>query len=158
MDNEQLTRDRIVFEARQWLGTPYHHRGRVKGAGCDCAQLVAASYAAAGVIPYIEPKVYPKDWHLHRGEEQYIAEVEQYLVRVDDDDRSFNERPRDASYEPGDVLMFRMGRTFSHSAIVTQWPYIIHASAPSILVEEVRIYGTTMARLPTRAYTFRRDT
>lgn len=151
-------RSRIVAEARKWLGTPYHHRGRVLGHGCDCAQLVAASYASAGIIPYIEPQVYPKDWHLHRGEERYITEVEKYLVRVDDDERSIDDRPRSLLCEPGDVLMFRMGRTFSHSAIVTDWPYIIHASAPSILVEEVRIYGTMMARLPTRVYTFRRDT
>lgn len=30
----------IVNKAREFLGTPYHHQGRVKGAGVDCAGLV----------------------------------------------------------------------------------------------------------------------
>lgn len=30
----------IVNKAREFLGTPYHHQGRVKGAGIDCAGLV----------------------------------------------------------------------------------------------------------------------
>lgn len=158
MDNEEDIRRRIVEAAREWLGTPYHHRSRVKGHGCDCAQLVVASYAQAGVFEYFAPGIYSKDWHLHRGEEKYIAEVEKYLVRVDDDERPMIERPKDVQYRPGDVLMFRLGRTYSHSAIVTQWPYIIHASAPSIMVEEVMLRGTPMERRPTRAYTFRRDT
>ena len=28
---------------------------------------------------------------------------------------------------PGDVAVFRFGRTFSHGAIVTDWPRLIHA-------------------------------
>ena len=32
-------RARIVAEAMTWLGTPYHHRGKLKGIGVDCAQL-----------------------------------------------------------------------------------------------------------------------
>jgi NlpC/P60 family putative phage cell wall peptidase len=154
LDNE---RERVVAEARKWLGTPYHHRGRVLGHGCDCAQLVAASFAAAGLIEYVEPKVYSKDWHLHRGEEKYIAEVERYFRRVGDDDRPVAKRPEGASYQPGDVLMFRLGRTFSHSAIITRWPFIIHASAPAIMVEEVDIRGTPMELLPTRVYSYWRD-
>ena len=35
-----ITRPQIVAAARQWLGTPYLHQGRVKGAGVDCAGLV----------------------------------------------------------------------------------------------------------------------
>ena len=30
----------VVRMARTWLGTPYHHQGRVKGAGVDCGGLV----------------------------------------------------------------------------------------------------------------------
>lgn len=30
----------IVSKAREFLETPYHHQGRVKGAGVDCAGLV----------------------------------------------------------------------------------------------------------------------
>ena len=32
---------RIILEAMDWVGTPYHHQARVKKVGVDCAQLVA---------------------------------------------------------------------------------------------------------------------
>lgn len=34
------TREAIVAQARTWLGTPFHHQGRVKGVGCDCLGLI----------------------------------------------------------------------------------------------------------------------
>ncbi len=30
----------VVRTARTWLGTPYHHQGRLKGVGVDCAGLL----------------------------------------------------------------------------------------------------------------------
>jgi NlpC/P60 family putative phage cell wall peptidase len=30
----------IVTQARTWLGTPFHHQGRLKGKGCDCLGLI----------------------------------------------------------------------------------------------------------------------
>ena len=33
------SRAAVVAEAIAWLGTPYHHRARIKGVGVDCAQL-----------------------------------------------------------------------------------------------------------------------
>ena len=35
-----ITRAQILAAARQWLGTPYLHQGRVKGAGVDCIGLI----------------------------------------------------------------------------------------------------------------------
>jgi cell wall-associated NlpC family hydrolase len=32
-----------------------------------------------------------------------------------------------AAPEPGDIALFRFGRTYSHGAIVTEWPRLIHA-------------------------------
>ncbi|AKR54742.1 hypothetical protein XM25_02775 [Devosia sp. H5989] len=32
--------DRIVLEARRWVGTPYRHQASTLGAGCDCLGLV----------------------------------------------------------------------------------------------------------------------
>ena len=32
--------DRIVAEARAWIGTPYRHQASRKGVGCDCLGLV----------------------------------------------------------------------------------------------------------------------
>lgn len=34
-----ITRSDIVNEARTWLGTRFHHQGRLKGVGVDCVGL-----------------------------------------------------------------------------------------------------------------------
>ena len=35
-----VTRDDVVQEARDWIGTPFKHQGRLKGVGIDCAGLI----------------------------------------------------------------------------------------------------------------------
>jgi hypothetical protein len=48
----------VVEEARGWLGTPYHHMGRVKGAGTDCLMMLAAVYERRGfsLRPMLRPR------------------------------------------------------------------------------------------------------
>src|ERR1700722_17931480 len=75
-------RTAVVAEARAWLRTPYHHMGRVKGAGVDCATLLAEVYARAGVIPPVAIPFYPPDWHLHRDAERYLGFVLDYAVEL----------------------------------------------------------------------------
>jgi hypothetical protein len=48
-------RQAVIAEARSWIGTPFHDRARVKGAGVDCLQLLIASYHAAGLLPDLRP-------------------------------------------------------------------------------------------------------
>lgn len=107
-------RQQIVTEARRWLGTPYHHQGQVMGAGVDCAFLLIRVYHAVGLIPDIDPRPYPPDWHLHRDAERYLGWVRLYAHPV--------EVP-----QPGDIALFRFGRCISHGAIVISWPQILHA-------------------------------
>lgn len=38
----------IVATARQWLGTPWRHQGRLKGVACDCAGLIIGVGNALG--------------------------------------------------------------------------------------------------------------
>ena len=38
--------DKIIAEARAWIGTPYHHQAAVKGVGCDCLGLVRGVWRA----------------------------------------------------------------------------------------------------------------
>lgn len=108
------TRDRILLAAQDWLGTPYHHRGRVRTFGVDCLTLLLEVYEEAGVVPHIPTPEYPPDWHLHRSEERYLAGLERFSRRV-------------SQPQPGDVAMFRFGRCASHGAIVVEWPRLIHA-------------------------------
>lgn len=107
----------VVTEAMGWAGTPYHHHGRVKGAGVDCAMLLAEVFERAGVVERVEPGFYPVDWHLHRTEEMFL----EWLQRA-------GGRPVQTP-ALADVGVFRFGRTFSHGAIVidVQPVRVVHA-------------------------------
>ena len=113
----QLDRIRaaVVKEAESWIGTPFHHAARIKGAGIDCLMLLAEVYERAGVIARIDPPFYVPDWHLHRDAERYLEGLTRYAREIA------------APPLPGDIALFRFGRTFSHGAIVTAWPRLIHA-------------------------------
>jgi NlpC/P60 family putative phage cell wall peptidase len=105
----------VVTEAKTWIGTPFHHAARVRSAGVDCLMLLAEVYERAGVVAgRINPPFYVPDWHLHRDAERYMEGLLRYA------------RPVDAP-EPGDIALFRFGRTYSHGAIVIKWPRLIHA-------------------------------
>jgi len=155
-DGSQEATERVaaVTEARAWVGTPYCHAARVKGAAVDCAQILAGVFAGAGLIPDVTIAPYPPDWHLHRGEERYLAHLEIYFGRVDDDDRPLCKRGADFRAKSGDILMWRWGRTFSHSAIVTDWPNVIHAFASERFVVECDVQGTPMTTHPMRVYSY----
>jgi cell wall-associated NlpC family hydrolase len=120
---EEQGRAAVVAEAMTWLRTPYHAGARVKGVGVDCAQLVIGVYAGAGVIPAFEPRAYPHDWHIHRDVERYLAEVLRFGSEI-----------ARAQIKPGDLALYRFGRVFSHGAIVTDWPQVIHAALKSRIV------------------------
>jgi cell wall-associated NlpC family hydrolase len=117
--NELQQRAAVVAEALTWSGTPYHHRARIKGAGVDCGLILAAVYAAAGVLPEVDPGEYVPDWFLHRDEPVYLGIVEQYAAKID------------GPGQPGDIAMFKFGRCAAHGAIVIQWPTILHAYQPA---------------------------
>ena len=105
----------VIAEARGWLHTPYHHMGRVRGAGTDCLMLLAEVYQGAKVVPHIDVPFYPPDWNLHRDAERYLLGVMRYA-------REIAEPP-----QPGDIAVFKFGRCFAHGAIVVRWPRLIHA-------------------------------
>lgn len=107
-------RVKVLAEVRSWLGTPFHHAQATKGRGVDCAMLLCSVYEAVGVLPHIDPRPYPPDWHLHRDAEKFMQYLRQYARRVD--------RPQAA-----DIALFRYGRCASHGAIVEDDEYMIHA-------------------------------
>lgn len=113
LENQQ--RERVIAEAATWLGTKFHHRARLKGVGVDCAQLLIGVYSNAGVIPAFTPPQYPPDFMLHRVQPVFEDIVKQFSREI--------KEPR-----PGDVVLFFVGRCYSHSAIIVKWPTeLIHA-------------------------------
>lgn len=115
MENtEDLERSKIVEIAKTFLRTPYHHMGRVKGAGVDCLTLLVEVYREAGLIPKIDLPYYPKDWHMNRSEERYLKGLLQYAVETDEK-------------KPGNIIIWKYGRCYSHAAIIIDYPIFIHA-------------------------------
>ena len=45
-------REAIVEAAKRWLGTPYHHQGRLLGVGCDCLGLITEIGKELGLLDY----------------------------------------------------------------------------------------------------------
>jgi cell wall-associated NlpC family hydrolase len=105
----------VIAEARTWLGTPWHHAARVKRAGVDCGQLLAAIFEACGLIEPEEIAAYPKDFHLHSNEEMFLGYVERHFKHID------------APALPGDLALWRYGHVISHAGIVIEWPNVLHA-------------------------------
>lgn len=120
----------------------------IKGKGVDCAQLVLQTFREAGVDVDYEAGRYSTDWHMHRDEERYLSVVTRYMPADLSDQRSIADRGQYFSPLPGDVLMWKVGRTFSHSAIVSEWPHVVHASLPDRVVLEVDVNGTVLQKLP----------
>jgi NlpC/P60 family putative phage cell wall peptidase len=118
-DEEQRQRAAVVAEARTWIATPYHHEARLKGIGVDCAQLLAGVFSSVGLIAPPRVPHYPPDWHLHRDAERYLGVI---LAHAREFDSSTSSVP-----QPGDVVLWRFGRCFSHGAIVSAWPKVIHS-------------------------------
>lgn len=111
----------VVEIAKTWLRTPYHHSARVKGAGVDCAQILLDVFVEAGLIEDFDPGDYPPDWMMHRSEERYLSFVTDRADLVE-------------SPQPGDVVLYKVGRCFAHGGIVVDWPTIIHASSRDRMV------------------------
>ncbi len=139
------TRQDVLAEVRDWLGTPYHHAARVKGAGVDCLMLLLEVYGRAGVfarqgvdVASIAIPRYSRDIMLHRNEETYLEGIRQYAVETDRRD-------------PGNIALWKFGRIYSHAAVITDWPEVIHAYAPE---QRVVIGNAALGALATRPVRF----
>jgi cell wall-associated NlpC family hydrolase len=132
--------DQVLAEARTWLGTPWHHEGDVKGAGVDCAMLLVRVFAAVGAIPAIDPRPYPMDHMLHSGAERFMGWLAQYANPADN-----------AAPHPADVVVYKVGRCYSHGAIVLEWPMVIHAFRDEHAVVVTRFDAGRLAARPYQA-------
>ena len=138
MSQEAHERARVVEEGRVWLGTPYHHAADLRGIGVDCAMILVRVFCDLGLVAPFDPRPYTRDWHLHRGEERYL---ENLLARAHEV----------LAPQPGDVMLFRIGRCYAHGGIVTspQPLSILHAFLPArcVVEEEVARNGELAERL-----------
>jgi hypothetical protein len=161
MRSQDEERDAVVREARSWIGTAFHHRGRVKAkrdpsgaivdkGGVDCAQSISLIYRAscpARVTEIAAAEIdYAFQWNLSKAgaaEERYLNAVRAHAREVEM-----------ASVGPGDLALFRWGLAWAHGAIVMppRWPAIAHANADAGLFMLDRAEGGRFARRPVRFF------
>jgi cell wall-associated NlpC family hydrolase len=77
--------------------------------------ILAEVYCRAGIVGEIDPGEYVQDWHLHRDEPVYQQQLERYAQRIE------------GPALPGDIALFKYGRSAAHGAIVIEWPRIVHS-------------------------------
>lgn len=130
--------NRVVAEAREWIGTPYRHQHATKGAGCDCLGLLRGVYrAVVGPEPETPPP-YSPSWG-EAGDREFMLEAAgRHLAPVASGD-----------WQPGDVLVFRMRRSMiaKHCGILSDTERFIHADAVSRKVHETHLTDKWRSRV-----------
>lgn len=109
-----ITREAFVEEVMTWVGTPFHHRGRLKHVGVDCVGLVIGSLKEFG-ITVRDMSIYPR-FPIHGIFESNVnAETEEIHFQSD--------------ILPGDLLTFVWRKEPQHVAVVvsTNPIRIVHA-------------------------------
>lgn len=125
-----MIRDEIVATARSWLGTKFHHQGRVPHAGLDCAGLIVC-LARKFDLSEFDVAGYP-----HAPDGQLMRACDANMTRITVDD-----------VLPADVLLFSFADLNqpqpAHMALVGDYLHggvsIIHAFARARRVIETRL-------------------
>ena len=129
------TRAAVVHEARTWIGTPFHHQARVKGAGVDCLGLVWGTGETCAVMPAVSATDAKPFWRFYgrRPNPSVMREcLAKFLVEI----------PRD-QVQPGDMAWTHWNevRMPIHMSIFADHPQgglsVIHAMWDMGVVEHV---------------------
>lgn len=142
MIDHEAERDKIIAVARSWIGTPFHDGARLKGIGVDCAMLLAGVWEEAGLIPRQQIEPYSPQFMLHRDDPLFENFVRKFARQVESPQRA-------------DIVLYKVGRSFSHGAIVVEWPgAIIHAFKNFRFVAETHSDEATLRGLPRKFFSF----
>jgi NlpC/P60 family putative phage cell wall peptidase len=134
--------DKIIAEARSWIGTPYRHQASCKSVGCDCLGFLRGVWREViGDEPELPPP-YSADWAEASGKETLADAARRHLTEISLD-----------KIEPGDILVFRWRAHLpaKHCAILTSAERMIHAHDGSAVTE---VYSASWWRRRL-AYAFR---
>lgn len=118
--------ERVVHEARRWIGTPYLHQASLCGVGCDCLGLVRGIWRALyGTEPETVPH-YSADWAEASGIEHLLLAGHRHFEPVDVRDMA-----------AGDVVLFRWRPYWpaKHMGVVSGGDTMIHAHAGAGVAE-----------------------
>lgn len=109
----------MVEEALTWIRTPYVDHAGIKHVGVDCAFFPIRILQAVGIIPadFEPPKYSPQQWmHKDIPDTTYLDTLMKFAKR-----EIFNE----CEIQPGDLALFKMHHSWTHGAIVINWPILL---------------------------------
>ncbi len=115
--HEAQKRAAFVTEALSWVGTPFVDCADVKGpkGSVDCAMMLTRSVVDTGLVPTFDPRPYSPQWLLHKNQEKALEWMQQLGAR------------ETAHPKPGDVAVWKFGRTFAHMGVLANSEEVVHA-------------------------------
>jgi NlpC/P60 family putative phage cell wall peptidase len=125
-------REQIIQEARTFIGTPFHHQGRLKGIGVDCVGLVALVGKTLSIFDYDST-----DYSKFPDGKTLMNQVNKAFVPVDAD-----------KMQIGDIIVFWIvnPRVPTHLGILTDHGFI-HTYETIGKVVEHRLNDTWKKRI-----------
>lgn len=125
-----ITSFHIITQARTWLGTPFHHQGRLKGIGCDCLGMIIG-IADELQLTHDDVLLSSLDHTSYShtpNTAALLTAMEAYLQEVTD-------------IQPGDIALMQIQNNPQHLGIITDYPGgklgIIHALSGQGVVEHI---------------------
>lgn len=111
------SRAEIVRIAREWAGTPFLPQECRKGRGCDCASFLVGVLVEAGAMR--PPSL---------GDYDYLAPIMVGGLRYVEEMNRVADEIHESLAQPGDLVLYHLGRSWSHAAIIIDWPRrVMHA-------------------------------
>jgi NlpC/P60 family putative phage cell wall peptidase len=133
VDTESIdvSADRVVAIAREWLGTPYQHQACLKNVGCDCLGLVRGVWQELYGTAAPVPPPYRPDWAESTGEDALTEAARLWLREVSPVDLTA------LSPHIGQLVLFRWRSHLpaKHCAILTNPSSMIHAHDGACVAE-----------------------
>jgi NlpC/P60 family putative phage cell wall peptidase len=140
-------RETIVREAREWIGTRYHHGASLKGTGTDCIGLIVGVAAVCGIAEASEFKR-AEQFKAYGRQPDPVMLLRGCALWLD---------PVSVSQATlGDILLFKFNKEPQHFGLISGCDprYVIHAYAQARRVVENRLDSVWMSRVM-RAFSFR---
>jgi len=134
----------VVAEAREWLGTRWHHQAAVKGVGTDCMGLVRGVSAQLGLMP--------SDIMLTAAALPFVGYGRMpFEGRLEAACATFFTPITFAQAQPGDMVLIAFESVPHHVGILGDYPAggfsLIHAYMPSRKVIESRLDAVWLSRV-----------
>lgn len=151
----KITQQQIITQARTWLGTKYHHQGRLKksargNGGVDCIGLVIGIIDEIGIQDGDGNSLVAADetnYSMHPENGRLVKSIQQHLREV----------PKD-EMRVGDVLLFKTFKDPQHVGLLSEYPSggagLIHCNSSAGKVVEQPL-TETWERMLTHVYRFK---